>query len=239
MSKRIAVCLSGHLRTPHQGYELFKKHVIDPNPDCEFDFFIDTWSARDWRKNDGVDRTNESLEWVISEVMSIYRPAAVRIQRDRAWNTEMYHEFIREGDVKKASRGEHIMGMYYKIFQCDSLRRAQEAEFCFQYDLVMRHRTDIAFNSDLILSDELVERAKSTIFVAKNHSDQVEWCSDVSAFSSSKGMLFYSCTFPLIPMLVEKHEIFRPEPLLYHHLKSSSEFTFEEFVPDWHVIKES
>lgn len=236
--KRVAICLSGHLRTPKQGYELFKKYVIDPNQDCDFDFFIDTWSARDWRKNDGVDRTNESLEWVISEVMSLYKPVAVRIQRDRAWNTEMYHKYIREGDVKKASRGEHIMGMYYKIFQCDDLRRTHEKEFCFEYDLVLRHRTDIAFNENLVLSDALVEQAKTKIFIAKNHSDQEEWCSDVSAISSPKGMLFYSFLFALIPSLVERHEVFRPELLLYHHLKSSSEFTFEEFIPDWHVIKE-
>jgi len=236
--KRVAVCLSGHLRTPHQGYELFKKHVIDPNPDCDFDFFIDTWSARDWRKNDGIDRSNESLEDVISDVMSLYKPVAMRIQRDRAWNTEIYHKYICEGDVKKASRGEHIMGMYYKIFRCDDLRRTHEAEFCFQYDLVMRHRTDIAFKEAVQLSDQLVKHAKTTILVAKNHSDQAEWCSDVSAISSSRGMLYYSCVFPLIPRLCERHQIFRPEPLLYYHLKSSNEFIFDEFEPDWYVIKE-
>src|SRR3990167_2498847 len=236
--KRVAVCVSGHLRAPKLGYELLKRHVIDPNPGYQFDFFIDTWSTRDWRKNGDIDRTGESLGHVISDVISFYKPIVLNVQRDREWNTDAYIRHARAGDVKKKTNGEHILGMYYKIMKCDEIRRNHENELNFQYDLVFRHRTDVSFKNDLVLSDTVIEQAQATIFVAKNHSEQQVWCSDVSAFSRSKGMTFYSRLFKVLHTLVESHSVFRPEPLLYHHLMSSSEFKFDEFFPDWYVINE-
>ena len=48
-TKRIAVCLSGHLRSIEAGYENFYEKVIQANPEYEFDFFISTWNSREWR----------------------------------------------------------------------------------------------------------------------------------------------------------------------------------------------
>lgn len=237
--KRVAVCISGHLRAPIRGYELFKRRIIDPNPHCQFEFFIDTWAFLDWRANDSADVSRRRTSAVLRDVIDLYRPRSIRVQENMQFDTRDYVGYIRPGDVKKGTQGEHILSMFYKVFHCDEFRIQYEIDNSMVFDAVMRHRTDVAFTDDVILSDDVFAKLQEKkVLVAENRSGQPEWCSDVWALASSRGMSVYTDIYYNIPRLVDEHKVFRPEPLLYYHLSSSGAFGFEEFGPDWFVLKE-
>lgn len=226
--KRVAVCVSGHLRHYRKGYEAFKRCLIDPNPNWEFDFYIDTWDKADWRRDD------EFFEDFM-DVIHLFKPVSIRIEREKIWDTEKYMKYVQPGDVKKGTRGEHILSMYYKIKGAHDLMGEGGA---WDYDLIVRWRSDIDPNEKIKLDDlELLSpKMRNVVHVAKNKSDQQEWVSDVFAVGRPLLMNQYSFLYRRMDELVEKHKIFRPEPLLYHHLRCYAEI--RELTGDWKVIYE-
>ena len=236
--KKIAVCISGHLRQPLQGYEKFNEMVIIPNShNCEFDFFIETWDTDDWRKGKFPTQDISSLTTeTIEGVLQLYRPMLTRIQKNIVFDTSRYQHHIRPGDVKKNSRGEHIPAMYYKILKSNELKLSYETDFGFEYDLVIRHRSDFALTHPLILNDDIFKKIKDTIFVANHKNATPTWYSDVFAFSSSQNMNYYSSLINHLDFLVEKYQIFRPEPLLYFHLNEDVPFSVDILDYDWKIL---
>lgn len=243
MNKRIAVCISGHLREHIDGYINFKTHVIDANPDCTFDFFIDTWKSREWRKSlDKKVSTDSKLHDVVHDILKLYDPVEFHIEDDRDWDTSEFQQYIKPGYVKRGTKGEHILGMYYKIMMCNSLKNMYSENREIDYDIVMRCRSDIGVTSNIVFTSDIIDECKfggekSSLFVAKNTTGKKEWLSDVLAFSSSQIMSYYSGLFSNIHKIVDKHKIFRPEPLLYYYISHQQKIEIKEIESDWYVIR--
>lgn len=237
--KRVAVCISGHVRSFEKGFENFKSKVIDQNKSFEFDFFIDTWETKDWRTEDKFKETSESIE----EIKALYRPVKVVVEKDIEWDTSNFMKFVKDpswvkkGYKKVRSKGEHILGMYYKIRNCNYLKSQHEEENGFEYDLVIRHRTDLGFESKINL-DEILKDTKDKIYVAKlreNQKSAGQPINDVLGISSSKNMDEYSKVFDNIEEIVTESEIFRPEWILDFHLKKEKLNT-QEVTSPWFII---
>lgn len=238
--KKVAVCISGHLRGFKKGYEKFHEMIISPNSQhCEFDMFIDTWAADDWRGDYQEKNMNNLTGGTIESAMNLYQPILLRIQKNIVFDTSKYLQYIKPGDVKKRSRGEHIPAMYYKIYKGNELKSSFENEFGFEYDLVIRHRSDWAFKHPLILTPEIFENIKNTVFIphVEGPAGLQEWCPDVFAFSSSANMNYYSSLINRLDYLVEKYGVFRPEPLLYFHLNENTSFDVNIFDHEWEVVQ--
>ena len=215
--------------------------LIDQNSDrCQFDFFIDTWDLLDWRSSLGPLEKPDKLSFKnLMSTMGLYNPTQIRIQKNLDFDTSEYVRYVKQGDVKKNSRGEHILGMYYKILKANALKAVHEVELRFRYDLVIRHRTDFGLKDPLVITDDLVEKCQSTIFVAQPYNKMPSWRTDVFALSSSKNMDYYSSLFARMDDLVHQNQIFRPEILLYHHLEQPKNLQVEVLPNNWEIIYEN
>jgi hypothetical protein len=239
---KIAVCISGHLRQFEEGYENFYKNIISPNAEHEFDFFIDTWDNQDWR----TVKMFESTRSIIDKVISIYSPVSINVEKEIEWDTSEYMKFVANPRwVKKGfggvrSKGQHILAMYYKIKKCNDQKLKYESQNNFVYDSVIRHRTDLGFNSPINIGEDIVDIDK-TIYVpncddeARNGGIPIR---DVFAISSSKNIDYYSSIFDNMDLIVKESKVFRPEPILDFHLRKNKDVAVEEIKNEWFLIRE-
>jgi hypothetical protein len=236
MKKKMAVCISGHLRHPRKGYEAFKRCLIDPNPDWEFDFYISTWDVQDWR------RGNEKLR-DFSEIYELFDPKVLHVEKERAWDTSKFQKYIKPGDVKKGTKGEHILAMFYKINAAWDLISCSGKR---DYNLFMRWRTDIDLCEvidlnavrDIALPHPKQHISQRSIFVSKNRTNKKEWASDVFAIGEYQGMLRYSQFYKAqLSDTIHEIQVFRPEVLM-NSLLDSMTVNIVEFSGDWKVIYE-
>ena len=223
--KRVAVCVSGHLRQVKQGFAAFIRNVISPNIDrFDFDFFIDTWDQGDWRSPPGEQRNlgmldPEIIDWIRQHI----KPPAFRIQQPIPWDTSRYDPYIKPGHQKKGTRGEHILGMYYKIMRANELKSDHERTLGFEYDTVMRWRTDFAFKEPLILAGELADdRVYDAVWVPEHKNNSDDWLFDAFAMGDSNSMNNYSVAFWALDIHIFGNRVFRPEPLLRYHMDHES-----------------
>ena len=103
--------------------------------------------------------------------------------------------------------------MYYKIFGCDLMLQKYELTGV-NYDVVIRWRTDIAFDKDIILDDYDM----SKVNIPQTNVVSEEWVTDIFAFSSAVNMHKYARLFMVMDERVRSLGMFRPEPLLCYHL---------------------
>ena len=239
---KVAICISGHLRQFKKGYENLYKNIISENPSCNFDFFIETWETQDWR----TVKMFESTENIIDNVVSLYNPVSINVEKDIKWDTSKYMKFVsserwlKKGCGGERSKGQHILGMYYKIKKCNDQKLKYENINNFKYDVVIRHRTDLGFSAPISISDKL-DNIDNIIYVpscdaaARDGGIPIR---DIFAISNSKNIDYYSSVFDNIDSIVEKSEIFRPEPILDFHLKQNSDISVIELDSDWFIIQE-
>jgi hypothetical protein len=236
---KVAVCISGHLRSFKQGYDNFFKTFIEPNPEFQFDFFVSTWDSCDWRTKE----KDKSVDVIIKEFTSLYNPIQIEVERNIIWNTSKYmphvhHErWLKKGYGGVRSSGCHILGMYYKIKKCNDIKIKYENNNNFIYDLSMRHRSDFSFEGAVNLN-EILKDSKETLFVpfccekSKNSGIPIR---DVFGISSSKNINYYSSLFSNIDDVVEKYDTFRPEPMLFNHLSENKNIKIVEIKNSWKI----
>lgn len=227
---RIAVCVSGHLRMLEEGINNFYEHVINPNDTYEFDFFIDSWFKNDWRCEDNKTIDNETLK-----LLNRLNLKSLRFECDHNWDTTKFLNYIKPGYVKKGTNGEHILAMFYKINMCDLSVQEYEKLNCFKYDIVIRWRTDIGFEHDLLFP-KFNNVLDTFVMIPITNVLDDDWVTDVFAFSSSINMHLYSRLHTVMSQRVEELGKFRPELLLMHHLKRENLSVLK--VPlSWKVLR--
>ena len=233
---RVAVCISGHLRNFKSGYKNFKENFILINSDHTFDFFIDTWDNLDWRNENIFKETAD----IIPHVKTLYSPIKINVEKFINWDTEEYMKYVsnqrwvKKGIQGKRSKGEHILGMYYKIFKCNNLKKEKEDKDSFKYDIVIRSRTDMGFSSPVKL--DVLANIDEIIYVpqcSKEAKDNGILIRDMFAISSSKNMDYYCDLFNKINEILESTRMFRPEPMLYHYLDKNSKIGIAELENNW------
>ena len=95
---RVAVCISGHLRTLEAGLANFQQRIVKVNSQYEFDYFIDTWMHGDYRG--GENRNTGLLD--INTVFEKFSDAkAICFEVDHQWDTSRFLRYIQPGYVKK------------------------------------------------------------------------------------------------------------------------------------------
>jgi len=240
---KAAICISGHLREFENGHNNIIDNIVSANPEYSFDFFIDTWQSQDWR----TLKMFESTDKIVEKVCKIYDPVSINVEQDVIWDTSRYMKFISNPRwVKKGyggvrTKGEHILGMYYKIKKCNDQKIKHEIENNFVYDLVIRHRTDFGLSKPVLFKEDIRD-PDSTIYVplcddaAKSAGIPIR---DVFAISNSKNIDYYSSVFDRMDVIVEESKIFRPEPILNFHLNKNSSISVSELKNDWFLIRES
>ena len=158
---KIAVCLSGHLRTFDANYESWETHLFSKY-DC--DTFLHTWDVTGNKIGDGDVNVTEQLDSIgvtPQELKQKYNFTDVTIQS----YTEPLQEFLEKSKRVRAlrniagssqnkidftkRRATHIYSMWYAALKSFALLEA----YSTKYDLIIRSRPDIRLNDSFNLDD--------------------------------------------------------------------------------------
>jgi len=180
---KVALCLSGHLRSYEAAYPTLKKAILDQfNPDI----FIFTWDTIGF---DGANRGDEHLVDTPVDpgrLRQLYLPKKLMIKPGRRWNTLRYHRRMGQG----MRNPEVVCGMFYGIFKANALRNEFERKNHFTYDAVIRGRADLSFQSILEPKEILHCQVANGIYFP-NFGDY-KGVNDQFAFGNSASMNIYS-----------------------------------------------
>jgi hypothetical protein len=195
---RIALCISGFLRSCDGCVESLRNFILRPfNPDV----FISTWEAE--------DPADQSL--AIAE--DLYRPKAMETQ---VW-PNVLASWGDLSEFEKRKRADttvpNVLGMFYKIYRCNQLKKAAESTQGFRYDVVVRLRTDLMFFDTPPLQETVSGH------VAIGNSFGYGGLPDLFAYGDSMVMDVYSDLVTKIPQYISEGCVFHPEMLLEWHVK--------------------
>jgi hypothetical protein len=145
---KIALCLSGHLRSFEKTFESIKEHLLDP---FQPDVFISSWNERGyWTRNDtlGVNDFSKITETEWDLVKSLYNPKTIEHEDLFEWKKLEFQQraekILQTGQNKlRWGRPQNIIGAFYKLCKADELRTNYESQYNFKYDFVIRARPDL------------------------------------------------------------------------------------------------
>lgn len=147
---KIALCLSGHMRSFLIAYPTIKKFILDKyNPDI----FISTYKSLGfWTQvdNDGTNDRGISFPNLEKEINHLFRPKKMVWQEDNNQQfLEMADDILYKDDKPRLrwGRKQNIIGMFYNIYVCNELKKDYENELGFVYDIVIRLRPDVFIKS--------------------------------------------------------------------------------------------
>ena len=204
----IALCISGFARKMDQSYPYLKKYILDElDPDV---FYFGYHDEKDTKEN----------------ILETYKPVSHVI---REYNNEMEKEILSaykcshpraifSGELlrhqTKHSSAIPLLSQFYNVMKCNELKQEKEQQENFEYDAVIRVRSDYFFfrpiNNDL-------EFAKNYV-CSTDHWDWLNGYTDSFAFGNSEDMDTYSSFFNYFAEYVLDDGVkFHPETMLKHH----------------------
>lgn len=219
--KKVAICLSGHLR----GYELnlpsIQKFIAKP---LNADVFLHTWDTigKQIRMTKGVvGPVPDESEGVIPDVSRYFSNLKkVKVENNNTFLKDLdyleeqkfflYGMELRNGLYGGQAEPKYIFSQIYSINQSFKLMEEWEAENNFKYDYVIKLRVDYCLSSGILSKDFIfLEENENVIFVpnlpysnhghpscclcAANlpHEEHVEDVCDVFAYGKRKEMEHY------------------------------------------------
>jgi hypothetical protein len=238
---KIALCLSGQMRTFRECYPSLKKFILDP---LKPDVFIYTDSYK------GITREVENLEDFKNEkigeeeLKDLYEPKTIVVETPKKNCTEEI-DGIKVPELLKQKEPKDYKGalpMFSQIYKCNELKKKWEKKNKFKYDLVIRLRPDIQFLEPLpkgILNNpEIVWYNNS-----ENGTPCTPWqISDKFFLSNSKNMDYCCSVFTNLPRYWKKplgngkkgqHRV--GERLMKYHLKKGN-FKIKEFFSKCYIL---
>ena len=198
---RVALCLSGQPRNVYRGIQ-----NITDNMKFDFEVFVHAWWDSDSNENTFKKILYDGKEDEVSELMN------------NDWMGKLYENFninkmIIEKQVdldvpevleQRKLQYTHTFGVcssLYSIYKCNQLKKEFEIENNFEYDWVIRTRSDFGLSEPLNL-DKL---NKSVIYAPDDNSHNYGF-NDQFAIGSSKNMDVYSDVFPNIVDIINSHQ---------------------------------
>lgn len=158
-NKRIAIQISGHLRTFEDTHLAFIENVIRPNEETGYmvDVFIHTWdeieySARQWHNENTPEKRGLKLTEVqIERIKDIYNPRKLDITPQlNTSDSSVFSEFT-GGETQYAT----MTNVWFTKYRVNELRMEYESEADLKYDYVMHTRADILFESKFVVDEIL------------------------------------------------------------------------------------
>jgi hypothetical protein len=139
---RIAVCLSGESRTYKVALDNIKYYfanIISGRPDVEVvvDYFLHTWDSNTWKSH---KTPGHNPEWA--------GPDIIKLDIDLIKTHLNVIDYHVDAHLSAAESGLW-KGLFYSAYYSNHLKRKHELAEDFEYDMVFKHRMDIALNPNL------------------------------------------------------------------------------------------
>lgn len=210
---QVAVCISGHLRSFELTWKSLQKFIISP---LKADVFIHTWNMVGHSPHIDAETIYLKTNSVLNKIMSYYNPKQIIIEPLNKVQGEEFRQYLID---ERNPVG--VTNMFYKIYKADQLRQNYHSK----YDLVIRVRPDLMFNSPINMQ-HVTEAIKENCLFLPSFGHFTGF-NDQFAFGSSEAMSFYSNCYNELSKLAPKTP-FVPERLLKTYLldnKISIKFT--------------
>lgn len=201
---KIALLLSGQIRSAKKCYNSLYKYIIDPySPDI----YIDTWDDRNKIKSSFNGFIENDMD--IDEVIKTFSPVKISIEDLDSENAK-YIINISKNYVSPYSETsvENLFFQYYKIKNVFNLIPNPK-----QYDIIFRTRFDIEFNHFIDFNDFHYDYIQ-----IPNGWDHRDGINDLVAFGDFKNMSTYCSLYDNIIDYISEGCILHPELILKYHL---------------------
>ena len=181
----IALQLSGLPRNVENSYKWIKEGILDKlifsGHSC--DFFISTWQDKN-----------------TARLIELFKPVLFEIEE---WNGQKEDELgwqtFKNYNYEISPRSS-CLAQFYKIMNCNSLRKKYEVDNGFHYSVIFRLRTEIKFNNTIDLKElDIISQSNvPAVFLRQGPNPQhgfLNWTKDTFAFGNNSGMDIYCDTF--------------------------------------------
>lgn len=207
---RVALCISGHLRTFEQNFISVREHILN-RFNC--DVFIHTWDTlgMPYRQLDSRVH-NIKTDHMVETINRIYAPKKLIIEPTKRFlvSNLMHKAMIDYRDIPG------ILSMFYKIEVCNNIKSEYERENNFLYDIVIRFRGDLCMMAPLPINQDT---NLNRLFIPQ-YGNFSGLC-DQFAFGSSQVMDIYSSLYSNLEKHLETGAKLNPEKILLYHVEAN------------------
>lgn len=235
---KVALCMSGHVRYFNKLSQNFVAAFKKYNPDL----FFHSWENAGYQKRNSGYK-HETSKCADLSFISVLNENGI-VPRSMIFENEAIGmKFINAEKYKQqvSVPNENILSMYRKIMLCNNLKSEYEKQIGFKYDIVIKCRPDLMFNSD-IPDQELEDCLKSNIVYVPckglQHPEYRRQINDHFAFGNSFSMDYYSNLYNQIdayynenvpvPPLVNDYCGIHAETLLNFHMNKNPNIVLKE-----------
>lgn len=218
---KVAICLSGLLRTYRETYENLVDRLLKPNSAHDIYVFISTYINEDSNNTTERDRR---IAWYgqqhplfpenpidYKDIYNKYNPTTLHVEQFHKFNVEWAK------DLQYSMNLQSFLSMTYKIYMCDRIRRDYE-QINGQFDLVVRSRFDTLIPHTIDFNKINPNKINAPSMMQPRIYKDRDWMNDKFAIGNSQNMASYSNWFLNLEQL-SKNTPFQPETLLYEHLR--------------------
>lgn len=199
---KVAVCVSGQLRTFEKTFPSLSRYFLQP---FECDVFLSTWNDAGLPKSSAPDEA-------LPKAGELYKPVKMEVESWAAVRGQWGDLSGLEARKRQDANIDSITGMFYKIWRANELKRQHEQETGIVYDRVVRSRPDVLYYE----SPEFEIDAPNHIFVGNRFG--YGGIPDLFAFGPSRLMDVYSSLVQHISTYSTQGCVVHPETLLQWHI---------------------
>jgi hypothetical protein len=212
--KRVAVCLSGQIRTWKKVINTWDKIV---NSDVQVDYFIHMWNETSVPVEGLTHRQIELIKLNQSEidtVINTIRPVKFSID-----SQEDYKKTLIDDGYYNPYECQ-----YYSMFKSCELKTKYEQENGFIYDVVVKSRFDLFFNQDIIKNTNIQPNTIYAYSPTYDENNVLDRVADIFFYSDSKTANKLSNYLHVVNDLPEYYRDWSipPEFAWFYHLKNSN-----------------
>jgi hypothetical protein len=205
---RIALLLVGRLDTFEEMYPSLKEYILTPlSPDIFFSGYPN---------RNGLEYCDEKINILWSPKKYIIIEYTDKIRREIHPNDLIFD------DNKRSETTPHTwLSGIYNVKKCNELKKQYENENNFQYDVVIKSRTDVKWY-DFITESELNLAKEGNILIPTAWDFKCIHplgTSDVVAISDSNGIDKYSSLIDYVDEYWKQGNIFHPESYVGIHIQ--------------------
>jgi len=219
---RIAVCLSGLVRTYRETHENYINAIVKPNSHHRIDTFISTWPheysnvsterlrRKAWYGDNAKPFPENPIDF--NDIQQRYQPTMILVEEQRQFDVSWWPK-------GHGLNAQGFTSMLYKIYSCDRLRMMHEKLDGFRYDAVVRARFDTLFPVAIEIDRLNLDVVTVPSMMQPKLNPDYDWVNDKCAVANGSIMSLYSEWFLTFRKIVENGVPLQPETTLCQHLK--------------------
>jgi hypothetical protein len=243
---RVALCISGELRSFQQTYKELSKNIIEP---LEPDIFLYSWDQIEgsWKQRNKGNKYNnffiddfegiQNSSTLSKDVVDLYHPADFVLEnfleeyKNEIKGVKRPRELL--SDANKSRWSQYNLPMFYTLYKCNELKKEYERKNNFTYDMVIKIRTDVRFPK--MSKDFDAGVLENTLWYYPKDHNESHVVSDKFAFSNSAIMDYYSSVFTKLTdywdegMYNSLGHWKIGEEMMWHHFYDKSDISVKSF----------